>query len=155
MTREIVFDGRFIKTLLVGDGDSRYGKECIERISGVSVVPLLDGGRFLLIKENVVGGGEVLRFPGGGIKGYWSSEGRWIESESPAEAAQRELVEETGYTAGKLELLSESKGTATIRHKRFSFLGRDLSFVGCRDSGEREDITCSSYFGRRCIGNGL
>ena len=62
----------------------------IENRGWVGVVPLTEGGRFLINRQYKHGlGREVLEFPAGGIDAH---------ELDPLETAHRELMEETGYS---------------------------------------------------------
>ena len=53
------------------------------------------------------------------------------EDEEPAEAARRELEEETGYRAGRVEqLIAFQPRAGTIDGELFSFVGRDPERIG-------------------------
>ena len=53
------------------------------------------------------------------------------EDEEPAEAAQRELEEETGYRAGQVEqLIAFQPRAGTIDGELFAFVGRDPERIG-------------------------
>jgi 8-oxo-dGTP pyrophosphatase MutT (NUDIX family) len=72
----------------------------IENRGWVGIVPITEDGRFIINKQYKHGIGlEVLEFPAGGIDPH---------EIDPLEAAQRELMEETGYSVetGQIELLS-------------------------------------------------
>jgi 8-oxo-dGTP pyrophosphatase MutT (NUDIX family) len=72
----------------------------IENRGWVGVVPITEDGRFIINKQYKHGIGlEVLEFPAGGIDPHETD---------PLVAAQRELMEETGYSAepGQIDLLS-------------------------------------------------
>ncbi len=87
---------------------------CYERIAGhargsVMIVPLLDAQRFLLIREYAAGIEDyVLAFPKGAVD----------EGEDVLATANRELMEEVGYGAKRLSVLttlSTSPGYMTSR----------------------------------------
>ena len=62
----------------------------------VLMIPLNEDNEFVLIEEQSIAyGGTMLNLPTGGIE----------SSETPKLAANRELEEEIGYQAGKLELI--------------------------------------------------
>jgi 8-oxo-dGTP pyrophosphatase MutT (NUDIX family) len=79
-------------------------------------VMLVDGNKVLLIRHTYVPGWQ---FPGGGVK----------PGETAELAAQRELVEETGYrSTGRLELfgLYHNTGPVTNRDHVAFFVGREF-----------------------------
>jgi ADP-ribose pyrophosphatase len=72
--------------------------EIVRHSGGAAVLPLLPGGRVVLIRQfRPAAGGMVLEVPAGRLEG----------EESPESCIGRELQEETGYSAGKLEKLGE------------------------------------------------
>ena len=88
----------------------------------VVIVPLRHDGHVLLesvfrytIQETLV------ECPSGGIE----------SDEAPEVAARRELIEETGWTAGRLTQLGTFFGSDGISNEEFYvFLGTDLSLIG-------------------------
>jgi 8-oxo-dGTP pyrophosphatase MutT (NUDIX family) len=79
----------------------------IENRGWVGVVPITEDGRFIINKQYKHGIGlDVLEFPAGGIDPH---------EVDPLVAAQRELMEETGYSAepGQIDLLSHMLANPT------------------------------------------
>ena len=77
-------------------GGGRATREVVEHSASVAVVALDDQGNVLLVRQYRLPTGQVmLEVPAGGIDG----------SETPEQAAQRELGEECGRRAGRLERL--------------------------------------------------
>jgi len=73
----------------------------IENRGWVGIVPLTEDGRFVINNQYKHGiGHEVLEFPAGSIDEY---------EDDPKQTAQRELMEETGYSTApeQMELLAE------------------------------------------------
>lgn len=87
----------------------------------VNVVPLLDDGRVVLIRQWRYGvGRECLEIPGGLID----------PGESPGEAAVRELLEETGYRAEEWrELGTTLPNPAFLSNRLTTFIARGLEEV--------------------------
>ena len=72
-------------------------REIAHHPGGAVVVPLLDDGRVLLVKQlRYPFGRHIVEVPAGKLS----------PGEEPRVAAARELEEETGYVAGSLELLT-------------------------------------------------
>ena len=84
----------------------------------VLVVPLTDDGHVLLAEERSPAfDRNVLVLAGGEIE----------EGESLEEAANRELQEELGWRAGRIEFLGEIHPFKYLTSRQFVFLARDLS----------------------------
>ncbi|MGH9918440.1 MAG: NUDIX domain-containing protein [Nitrososphaerales archaeon] len=85
----------------------RGSRVIIEHPGSVAVVPLLDDGGLVLIRQFRLAAGSVIwEIPAGHIE----------RGEEPEACARRELEEETGYRAGKMESLFEaylSPGSST------------------------------------------
>lgn len=83
----------------------------------VSVVAVTEDGQFLLVRQHRHGVDAVTIEPVGGIVD---------EGEDPAATALRELVEETGYSGGSIELLGWVHPNPAIQsNKSYLFLVRD------------------------------
>ncbi len=68
------------------------------------------------------------------------------EGETPLEAAQRELKEETGYTGGEWELLMKTApNPGSMDNYSYSFLARGVEKNCERDLDETEDIEVSLH----------
>ena len=82
------------------------------------VVPLLDDGRVVLIRQyRPIVGAEIWELPAGTIEA----------GESPVACARRELVEEAGYEAGRVDPLGEALADAGLTDERiFFFEAREL-----------------------------
>jgi 8-oxo-dGTP pyrophosphatase MutT (NUDIX family) len=85
---------------------------------GVLVVPLTDDGRVLLAVERAAAfDREVL-----GLVGGEAEEGEPLE-----ETANRELQEELGWRAGRIDFLGELHPFKYLTSRQFAFLARDLT----------------------------
>lgn len=98
----------------------------------VNVVPLLADGRVLLIRQWRYGvAAATLEIPGG-----------MVEGEDPRRAAERELLEETGYRARSWEKLGElHPNPAFISNRLVTWLATDLERLGDPEGDGEEEIT--------------
>jgi ADP-ribose pyrophosphatase len=100
LTSETVFDGKLIDvrkdTVRLPNGKSTV-REIVVHAETIAVVPILDDGRLVLVRQYRKAADRVLlEIPAGGID----------EGESREEATRREMVEETGYGVGSLQHLT-------------------------------------------------
>src|SRR5579884_2430318 len=95
----------------------------IENRGWVGVVPITEDGRFLLNIQYKHGIGlEVVEFPAGGI-----DEGE----DDPMQTAHRELMEETGYSTDRMELLAHMLANPSGAVTRiWWYLARDVRKTG-------------------------
>ena len=102
-----------------GNGERRLFHRVRSRGHGaVVVVPLLDDDTVLLVREYAAG---VHRYELGLVKG------RIDEGETPAQAADRELKEEIGYGARRLDVLRTlSLAPLYMSHQTHLVVARDL-----------------------------
>jgi ADP-ribose pyrophosphatase len=116
---ETVFDGRRIRVLrrrFEIDGCT-HTHEIVVHPGAAVILPVLDDGRVVLIRnERVAVGEELIELPAGTLE----------PGEEPATCAARELAEETGYRADRLTLLMmlySSPGVMTERTHAFLATG--------------------------------
>jgi ADP-ribose pyrophosphatase len=104
--RHVLPDGRRISLDVVRVPDVAY------------VLPVLPDGRVVLIRQHrPIVGAEIWELPAGTIE----------PGESPVACAHRELREEAGYEAGRLESLGEAFADPGLTDERiFLFVARDL-----------------------------
>ena len=98
----------------------------------VNVVPMLDDHRVLMVRQFRAGtGAETLEIPGGMAE----------PGESPEEGARRELLEETGWEAGSMEMIGVVDSNPAIQNNAtYTFLARDLRRRGEQSQDQAEDI---------------
>ena len=132
---EVVAEGRYIRMLRRNDW------EFVERlhITGIVVmIPVTRSGELVLIEQyRPPVDSIVIELPAG-----LAGDGEDKSSEGLEDAAQRELIEETGYRAGKLELVTEGPVSPGMSAEAISlYLATDLERIGAGGGDESEDIT--------------
>lgn len=131
---EQVFHGlRFdVHSLQISDKNNRsVKKEFVVHPGAVTILPFLNEKEIIMIRNERFAVGEVL----------WELPAGTLETkEPPHETAFRELIEETGYQAKKIELLTTFYTTPGFCNEiMFSYLAKDLNYVG-QDLDETEKI---------------
>ena len=93
---ETKYEGKIVKivrdTVLLPDGNTAF-REVVRKGSGVCVVPLTDDGKVVTVRQYRYPYAEII---------LEAPAGKTEKDEDPAKCAERELSEETGYTAKKL-----------------------------------------------------
>ncbi|MCD6349096.1 MAG: NUDIX hydrolase, partial [Candidatus Korarchaeota archaeon] len=113
---KLFYSGRVV-TLEVRQLDSRI-REVVRHPGSVSILPVEDGHVYLIKQYRYPLDGYIWEIPAGTLE----------EGESPEECARRELEEETGLRAGRLEKMFEAyliPGYGT--EKMHFFLATELS----------------------------
>ncbi len=107
----------------------------IENRGWVGIVPITEDGHFIINKQYKHGIGlEVLEFPAGGID---------EDEDDPLQAAQRELMEETGYSVSpeNIKPLGQMIANPTSAVTRaWWFLARDVQKTGSQKIDPAEVI---------------
>jgi ADP-ribose pyrophosphatase len=100
-------------------GGREFVRDTVQHPGSVVIVPLLDDGRVCLLRNYRVAVGETLiELPAGTLD----------RDEPPAATAARELAEETGYTAARIEPLTELLMSPGILNERTHvFVARGLA----------------------------
>ena len=135
--KKVVWQGKFMSAVEITYRDARgvlRTWEALERlgIGGIVVMAAVTpSGNIILEKQfRPPVGRDVLELPAGLVE----------PGESMEVAAKRELIEETGWSAGKLEFLAEgpiSTGASTEALR--AYLCTDLDYVG-KNGGEDNEI---------------
>lgn len=114
-----VFDIRIDE---IRDGDVEYKREIVVHKGSAVIIPVFDDDTVALVRQyRHAAGKHLLEICAGTLNG----------GEDPKRGAERELEEEIGVTAAKIEKLTEfyvSPGFLT--EKMFVFLATDLTEVG-------------------------
>ena len=123
LSSETIFDGRILHvrrdTVLLPNGHQST-REVVDHPGGVGILALDDQGRALLVSQFRYPYGQVLReIPAGKLE----------YGEDPAQAAVRELREETGAVAGSFQSLGELYPSPGYCGEIIRiYLARELSF---------------------------
>lgn len=122
--KESIFSGRIfsvtVETHRLPDG-RQADFELVHHPGGAAVLPLLDDGRVVLIRQyRPAAGGMLIEIPAGRLE----------PGEEPADCVRRELVEEVGYRPGCVEPLGTMLPAVGFCSERVHlFLARDLVSV--------------------------
>ncbi len=136
--KKITWEGKFLRSVLITYSDSSGTVrewESFERVNCkgiVAIVPVSDEGEVLLIRQfRPPVNGYVIEFPAG-----LNDRGDTLE-----EAAQRELLEETGHTASEMVFIAEGPLSSGASDEIITaFLAKGLEFRGIGKRDETEDI---------------
>lgn len=138
--KKIVWEGKFLRAVMLdyiqnGREDKIRLWEAFERVncSGVvGIVPFTNDGCILLIRQfRPPINGFVIELPAGLCD----------PGETPENAARRELIEETGYEAGRMRFLIEGPMSSGASSEILQvFVATGLSHVGINGRDETEDI---------------
>ncbi len=129
----LLAEGRFARLV------AQDGWEWVERVNAsgaVVIVALTDDGRLILVEQHRIPlNRRVVELPAG-LVGDDAAPGEDI-----AQAARRELLEETGYQADALEYLAEGPSSAGLAAEVYAlFLARGARRVGPGGGDDSEDI---------------
>lgn len=132
-TKEI-YNGKIIKVRydeVIVPGGRKSGREIVEHPGGVTIIAVTDKGEILMVEQYRKPAEEnLLELPAGKLE----------ENEEPVICAKRELVEETGYQAGKIEYLFSFYSTPGFSNEVLHlFFASSLKEIGI-DPDEDENI---------------
>jgi ADP-ribose pyrophosphatase len=118
---DILFEGRRFRVeraVQVTPDGAEHVREVVRHPGAVVVLPLLPDGRICLLRNYRVAVRETLvELPAGTLE----------PDEDPAETARRELAEETGYRAGRIEhLLTFWMSPGILDERMHLYLAEDL-----------------------------
>ena len=134
MADRIVAETRFLRMI---DRDGWYFVERPNSRGVVTILPLTREHRLIFVEQmRAPLERKVIEFPAGLIG---DEDGH--EEEGPLVAARRELVEETGYAAGDLELVATTATSPGMANEMVHFvLAWNLDRVGPGGGVDNEDI---------------
>jgi ADP-ribose pyrophosphatase len=116
----------------------RFERDIVHHPGAVSIVPLMDDGRVVLVRQyRAPVDREVLEIPAGK---------RDVDGEEPALTARRELVEEVGLEAARIELLVEFFNSPGFCDEySFTYLATGLTGVERAPVGHEEEAMQIEY----------
>jgi ADP-ribose pyrophosphatase len=119
--KQVIFDGSKVRLELhhlENEDGARTRREVCVHPGAVVILPLLDDQRILLIRNKRYAVGQVLlELPAGTLE----------KNEDPMNCAGRELLEETGYLAGRLKPLGNFfSSPGILSEKMYAFAAYDL-----------------------------
>jgi len=119
---ELLFQGKrfqVVRMTTASDDGTGHERDIIVHPGSVVVLPLVSADQVCLIRNLRVAVGETLiELPAGTLEA----------GEDPLESARRELAEETGYRAGRLEKLSEFyMSPGILRERMHLYLATELT----------------------------
>jgi ADP-ribose pyrophosphatase len=132
---DVVADGKYVQ--LVRQGAWEYARR--KGISGiVAVVAVTDDGKLLLVEQyRAPVGASVIELPAG-----LAGDAKGHEREDLADAARRELLEETGCEAGQMQRVAAGAASAGMTDEIITlFRATGLRKTGEGSGDETEDIT--------------
>ncbi len=99
----------------------------------ISIIPLTENNAVVMVRQFRHGAKKVLLEIPGGLMDQ--------EDASPLQAAQRELVEETGYTSGEMACIGSLYPQPAVQSNRYHiFLARDARKTAPLNLDEGEDL---------------
>jgi ADP-ribose pyrophosphatase len=120
--KQVLFDGAKVRLELhhlESDAGNRARREVCVHPGAVVVLPFLDDGRILLIRNRryAIGNHYLVELPAGTLE----------KNEDPMNCAGRELLEETGYLAGRLSVIgSFYSSPGILSEKLYAFAAYNL-----------------------------
>lgn len=116
-----IYEGRVFDVRLdrIREGDAEYDREVVIHKGSAVIVPVFGDGTVGLVRQyRHPAGKSLLEVPAGSLE----------EGEDPLEGARRELEEEIGVAAGKIEKIAEFYvSPGFLSEKMFIFLAMELT----------------------------
>jgi ADP-ribose pyrophosphatase len=139
--KQVLYDGKRLRLELHNLEDEetgrRHKREVCVHPGAVVVLPFVDPEHIILIRNRRYAVGETLvELPAGTLE----------KGEDPMNCAGRELVEETGFLAGRLKSLGDFyTSPGILSEKMYAFAAYDLTrATASLDEGEEIDIAPAS-----------
>lgn len=111
-------------------------RDVVDHPGAVAIVPILDDGRILLVRQyRYATGKELLEIPAGTLE----------QGEAPDTCARRELKEETGYTAGSMKKILTMYMAPGYSSEVIHLYFATALKAGEKHTEEDEDISTEAY----------
>ena len=125
------------ETVETGDGKVFDDYYIIDRSDVVIIIPVTKGGRIVLVRQYKHGASKIItEFPAGGVDG----------KEDREAAAKRELEEETGYVAERIEYIGRVLDNPTSqRNYKYIYIAWDAAAITKQQFDEKEQIETSEH----------
>src|SRR5438067_2431426 len=142
--RQVLYAGKKVKLELHHlenddeEGGSRHVREVVIHPGAVVVLPFLPDDQVILIRNyRYAIGAYLLELPAGTLE----------KNEDPINCAGRELLEETGYLAGRLKPIGNFyTSPGILSEKMYAFAAYDLAEqVASLEEGEEIELEPTSY----------
>ena len=106
-----------------------YVFEKVKRPDTALIVPVTNDGQIILCKQEQPGKKQFISIPAGRID----------KNETPLQGAKRELLEETGYKAGKWVLFEAAQPVSKVEWAIYTFIAKNCHKVSAQnlDGGEK------------------
>ncbi|MCC6151175.1 MAG: NUDIX hydrolase [Planctomycetes bacterium] len=136
LNREELLQARNFKVARItiqNDEGKEIKRELIEHPGAACILPMIDDDTVLMVEQWRIGARKsLLEIPAGTLD----------HGEDPMACAARELEEETGYKAGKLEhLFTMFPSPGILDEKMFIFMARDLTRTQTNFDEDEQIIT--------------
>ncbi len=119
--------------VLKGNGQEMFPYYLWEFSNWAAVFPVTDDGKVILVKQYRYGAGQwSIELPGGVMDPHETD---------PMEAAQRELLEETGYSCGTItQVTAFSPNPSTQNNIMYGFVATGCTLTHAQSFDENEEI---------------
>jgi len=150
--KQVIFEGRKLRLevhhLRDEEQSKRVFREVVVHPGAVVILPFIDEQTIMLIKNRrYVVGQQLIELPAGTLE----------KTEPPMNCAGRELLEETGYLAGKMKVIGNFfSSPGILTEKMYAFAAYDLeeSHQALEEGEEIELLTATFDQAVAMIGSG-
>ena len=139
--KQVIFAGKKVRLEVhttLDDEGKRHAREVVIHPGAVVILPFLDNERIMLIKNFRYATGQTLiELPAGTLE----------PGEEPMNCAGRELIEETGYLAGRLQAIGNFfSSPGILSEKLYAYAAYDLQqSVQALDEGEQIELFPTTF----------